>query len=132
MVSMAVWLNYLDRPENLREISASQFALKCSELERAGKAYLSIIIDGFTYHSPSRVLDCKHIASSSFAEAKLTLRHDQDVMFGLHLDGRAIISLEGSTNSLAAFYLVLLVFSPLFGLWVDQNRKKVATDDSAI
>ncbi len=125
MIGSSVWVSYLDRPENMKEIVTTEFSLSCSDVEKAGKSYLFLNIKGIRYGSSSRVKNCKELESAQFTQAVVTIRKNQDVAFGVKLDDMLVIPVRNVNSYLAMIFLIFLVFSPFFGLWVDQNRKRV-------
>ena len=117
------WIQYLDRPENRYWIESEEFELRCSSVVKAGKATLYINTRESQYSSISRIDDCDSLLEGTFSKIRLFVRHNQDAAFGIRIDETVILEPDRSTYP-TVFLLIVLVFLPVLGLWIDQHRRK--------
>ena len=117
-----LWVSYLDRSENRAWVHFEEFSLRCSSVEKAGKSTLHINTRNQQFSSISRIAECDALADGTFSGVQLFVRFDQNTAFGIRLDDQVILEPEAS-NFPNVFFMITLLFLPVFGLWINQHRK---------
>ena len=127
LLAFAAWAEFLDRESNLRRITSENFSLSCSTYEKYGRSELIIQIEGYErLYSSIRVKNCKNIASRNYNNLKVIARKNQDIAWGLSLDGKVIVEFEQSMlkKILGGWYFSFCAFFALICFFKAKRNRE--------